>query len=220
MVGNRSMGRVTGENVSGQVLPTGLAVQQLTSVAHGKPSPVPGDPHPARAAVAAERARIAREMDDTVSKSLLGVSMIADSLVTAPEATDREALAQQLTELSRLARRAVSDARCVINNLREDVLGDEVRSVATGWGILTGIQVSLELAPGGTVPAEVRSEIMAILREALRNVEQHARASRVRILVRRAGQLLLLAVEDDGIGHRSGRPGHAAGGQAAVASPG
>ena len=151
------MGRVTGENVSGQVLPTGPAAQQLTSVADGTPLPVPGDPYPVRAAVAAERARIAREMDDTVSKSLLGVSMVADSLVTAPEATDREALAQQLTELARLARRAVSDARCVINNLREDVLGDEVRSVATGWGILTGIQVSLELAPGGTVPADVRA---------------------------------------------------------------
>ena len=45
-------------------------------------------------------------------------------------------------------------------------------------------------------------EIMAILREALRNVEQHARASRVRVLLRRAGQLLVLAVEDDGTGHR------------------
>ena len=32
----------------------------------------------ARSAVAAERARIMRELDDSVSKSLLGVSMIAE----------------------------------------------------------------------------------------------------------------------------------------------
>ena len=162
----------------------------------------PGDSHPVRAAVAAERARIAREMDDTVSKSLLGISMVADSLVTAPHAADRQALDQQLDELARLARRTVSDVRCVVNDLREEALGDEVRSVATGWGILTGIRVSLELAPGGTVPADARAEIMAILREALRNVEQHARAARIRVLLRRAGELLVLAVEDDGTGHR------------------
>jgi DNA-binding NarL/FixJ family response regulator len=196
------MGRVTGGNVSGQVLPAGPAAPQRTSERGGEPSPVLGDSHHVRAAVAAERARIAREMDDTVSKSLLGLSMVADSLVTAPKGPDRQALDQQLTELARLARRAVSDARCVMNDLREEALGDDVRSVATGWGILTGIHVSLELAPGGTVPADVRCDIMAILREALRNVEQHARASRVRVLLRKAGQRLVLAVEDDGTGHR------------------
>ena len=78
----------------------------------------------------------------------------------------------------------------------------EVRSVVTGWGVLTGIRVSLELAPGGGVPPDFRREIIAILREALRNVERHARASRVRVLLRRAGQLLVLAVEDDGAGQR------------------
>ena len=91
-----------------------------------------------------------------------------------------------MRELTRLARRAVADARCVIHGLREEPLRDEVRSVATAWGILTGIHVSLELASGGEVPADVRCEIVAILREALRNVEQHARASQVRVVLRRA----------------------------------
>ena len=161
-----------------------------------------GDSHPARAAVAAERARIAREMDDTISKSLLGISMVADSLMAAAHVDDRQALDQQLAELARLARRTVSDARSVLNDLREEALGDEVRSVAMGWSVLTGIDVSLELAPAGTVPADARGQIMAILREALRNVEHHARASRIRVVLRRAGQLVVLAVEDDGAGHR------------------
>jgi CheY-like chemotaxis protein len=77
-----------------------------------------------------------------------------------------------------------------------------VRSVATAWGILTGIRVNLELAPGGEVSAEVRCEIVAILREALRNVEQHARASQVRVVLRRARELVVLSVADDGTGHR------------------
>ncbi len=197
------MGRGTGENVPGQALSAGQSAQQRGSgVRGGTPLGVLGNSDQVRAAVEAERARIAREMDGTVGKSLLGVSMVADSLVTALQASDGQTLDQQLTELARLARRTVSDARCVINNLQEEALGDEVRSVATGWGILTGIRVSLELAPGGGMPEDFRHEIIAILREALRNVEKHARASRVRVLLRREGQLLVLAVEDDGAGHR------------------
>jgi DNA-binding NarL/FixJ family response regulator len=195
------MGWVTRENVSGQVLPAGPAAQQRASVP-GRTSPAAvDDSHQVRAAVAAERARIAREMDDTVSKSLLGISMVAASLATAPQAADRQALEQQLRDLTRLARRAVADARCVIHALREEPLRDEVRSVATAWGILAGIHVSLELAAGGEVSADVRSEVVAILREALRDVEQHAGASRVHIVLRRARGLVVLAVADDGAGH-------------------
>ena len=141
-------------------------------------------------------------MDDTVSKSLLGISMVAASLATAPRAGDRQALEQQLRELTRLARRAVADARCVIRDLREEPVRDEVRSVATAWGIVTGIHVSLELAPGGDVAADVRCELVAILREALRNVEQHARASQVRVVLRRARGVVVLSVADDGAGYR------------------
>ena len=196
------MGWATRENVPGQVRPAGPAAQRRASVPDGTPPPALGDSHQVRAAIAAERARIAREMDDTVSKSLLGISMVAASLATAPQAADRQALEQQLRELTRLARRAVADARCVIHGLREEALRDEVRSVATAWGILSGIRVILELAPGGEVSADVRCEIVAILREALRNVEQHARAGQVRVVLRRARGLAVLSVADDGTGHR------------------
>ncbi|HZC62207.1 MAG TPA: LuxR C-terminal-related transcriptional regulator [Streptosporangiaceae bacterium] len=192
----------TRENVSGQVRPADPAAQWRAGVPEGKSPPALGDSHHVRAAVAAERARIAREMDDTVSKSLLGISMVAASLATAPQAADRQTLEQQLRELARLARRTVADAQCVIHDLQEEALREQVRSVATAWGILTGIRVNLELAPGGEVSAEVRCEIVAILREALRNVEQHAQASQVRVVLCRARGLVVLSVADDGTGHR------------------
>jgi DNA-binding NarL/FixJ family response regulator/anti-sigma regulatory factor (Ser/Thr protein kinase) len=153
-----------------------------------------------RAAIAAERARIVREMDYTVSKSLLGVSMIAASMASGPSLADTKGVDQRLRELAQLARRAVADARRVINDQREEALADEVRGIATAWGILTGLGVGLELLPEGQAPAEIRAEITAVLRQALRNVEQHARASRVRVSMRRLGERLLLAVADDGSG--------------------
>ena len=115
------MGQASGGNASAQAGGT-----QHSILLDGVQHPIVRiDPLAVQAAVAAERARIAREMDDTVSKSLLGVSMVAASLASAPRADDTQVLDQQLRELTRLARRAVSDARCVINDLREEALADE-----------------------------------------------------------------------------------------------
>ena len=196
------MGWATRENVSGQVLPAGPAAQQQASVPGGESRPAPGDSHQVRAAVAAERARIAREMDDTVSKSLLGISMVAASLATAPQAADRQAVEQQLRELTRLARRAVADAR-----LRHPwpAGGTAARRSAErrdGLGHPGRHPCQPGAGPGGEVSADVRCEIVAILREALRNVEQHARASQVRVVLRRTRGLAVLTVADDGTGHR------------------
>ncbi len=178
----------------------GPATAQPVTLNGGQHVAGQGDSAEVQAAVAAERARIARDLDDAVSKNLLGVSMLASSLASAPRAADLRALDQRLRELTRLARRAVSDARSVINELREEPLAEEVRSVATAWGLFTGVSVSLELAPDSRAPARVRCEILADLREALRNVEQHARAGQVRVCLRPDGERLVLAVADDGVG--------------------
>lgn len=195
------MREATRENVPGQAWVTGPAALSVR-LNGGQQLAAPDASAEVRAAVAAERARIARELDEAVSKSLLGVSMLAASLASARRAADLRALDQRLRELTRLARRAVSDARSVINDLHEEALTEEVRSVATAWGLFTGVNVSLELAPDSLVSARARCEILADLREALRNVEQHARASQVRVCLRQAGERLLLAITDDGVGFR------------------
>jgi DNA-binding NarL/FixJ family response regulator/two-component sensor histidine kinase len=192
----------TRENIPGQAWVAGPATAQPVKVNGGQQPAGQGDSAEVQAAVAAERARIARELDDAVSKNLLGVSMLAASLAAAPRAADLRALDQRLRELTRLARRTVSDARSVINDLREEPLTEEVRSVATAWGLFTGVNISLELAPDNRAPARARCEILADLREALRNVEQHARAGQVRVCLRRVDERLVLAVADDGVGFR------------------
>jgi DNA-binding NarL/FixJ family response regulator len=108
-----------------------------------------------RAAVAAERARIVREMDETVSKSLFGVSMIAASLASAPSLADPQTLDQRLRELARLARLAVSDARCVIKDQREEV-SPPVRVVMADRNpvLRRGLAAAFECAPGIEIAAE------------------------------------------------------------------
>lgn len=153
-----------------------------------------------QAAVAAERSRIAREMHDSTSKSLLGIAIAAASLCAPRPPGDPRWLEQRLRDLARLAQHAVSETRSVINNLRDDPLGEAVRCVATAWGLAAGASVSLAVAPAGDAPEGVRREIVAVLCELLHNVQQHARASRVEVSLRTVAQGLSLAVADNGVG--------------------
>jgi ATP/maltotriose-dependent transcriptional regulator MalT len=75
-------------------------------------------------AVAAERARIASEMGETVSGSLLRVAMVATALLSPQRPTDPYALDQRLYELVRLARHAVTQAQRAIRGVQEDAPDD------------------------------------------------------------------------------------------------
>jgi DNA-binding NarL/FixJ family response regulator len=137
-------------------------------------------------------------LDEAACKSLLGVALAADSLA-ARWSADPRSLDDRLRELGRLARQAVSETRCVINDLRDDLLGNAVRSVVTAWGILAGVGVRLAVPRVSEATEDIRREVVAILRAALLNVEQHARASEVRVSLQ-TGDGLFLVVADNGAG--------------------
>lgn len=158
--------------------------------------------------VAAERARIARDLHDSVDKSLHDIALAAASLAASVTVRDEppgpESLRARLRELASLARSAISETRCVIYDLRDDTfpapLGETVRNLVAAWSVSSGVPVSLAVPPGADAAGESRREIITILREALRNVEMHAHATRVRILLRNASERLLLIISDNGRG--------------------
>ncbi|MFF4748805.1 sensor histidine kinase [Streptomyces sp. NPDC002514] len=74
-------------------------------------------------AVTAERARLAREMHDSVAKTLYGVALAADGLAASAAAgarTDPALIEQQAELVSRSARRAAAEARELLTDLRRD----------------------------------------------------------------------------------------------------
>lgn len=159
-----------------------------------------GEAFAVQAAVAAERARIGREMHDCIGKNLLGIAIAAASLCSQQRPADQHSRDQRLRDLARLAQHAVAETWSVINNLRDDALGDAVRCVAAAWGIAAGASVSVAVAPGSEATEEIRREIVVILHEVLRNVEKHAHASQVQVSLRRMAQGISLTVADDGVG--------------------
>ncbi|WP_162794749.1 sensor histidine kinase [Nonomuraea lactucae] len=157
-----------------------------------------------RSAAADERARLARELHDSVTKTLRGVSFAALAL---PSSLRRQpALAEQLADtVSRGAEAAAKEARQLLEGLRGDVPNQEfeetVRRVCEDWSLETRITVDLRADcpdPG----VAVRYEMVRVLQEALSNVQRHSSAGQVRVRLRGTGGWLELVVADDGFGFR------------------
>jgi signal transduction histidine kinase len=158
-------------------------------------------------AAAQERAHLAREMHDSLAKTVHGIGLLGSALA---EQLRRDASPRERT--ARLIELACCDAnrdtRSLIGGLRaltQGSLQDAVDASARRWERVTGVALSLEvvsdddLAPAETVDAQVSWAVVRLLDEALDNIRQHARASTVRVALQ-MGERVRLTVADDGRG--------------------
>ena len=155
------------------------------------------------AAIESERARIARDMHDSLAKTLHGMSLSASALTKWVE-RDPERAASDAAALAEAARDAAAETRTIIRDLREGALelplAESVRSYVEGFSGRTGIAASTEAEGAEAASATTRWELFAVLREALANVEEHAGAERVWVALQEDGENLVLSVRDDGRG--------------------
>nr|WP_244211581.1 histidine kinase [Streptomyces antibioticus] len=103
-------------------------------------------------AVSAERARLAREMHDSVAKTLYGVALAADGLAATASADgpDPARIREQAELVSRSARRAAAESRELLTDLRRDQpdapdrtpLWQELACRATDFATRTGLKVT------------------------------------------------------------------------------
>lgn len=155
------------------------------------------------AAAADERTRLAREMHDSLAKTLRGIAMAATAL---PAWIDRspERAAREARHLASAAEIASREARDLIADLRADELdrplAEAMREIAGKWSDRAGIRVTLDCAEDADLPLVARYEVVAIFREALANAEQHSEACTVRVRLARDGGSVVIDVHDDGRG--------------------
>jgi signal transduction histidine kinase len=160
--------------------------------------------HERREAAEEERARLARDVHDSLAKTVAGIGFAALALARKIDRDPQQASADA-RGLAEDARRATREAREIIESLRSEgaqrpggaagVLQDAVRRWAEGTPV--GVEVAIEDARLNPVAAR---ELEWILREALANVRQHAAASRVAVRLRTLGGRVVLTVADDGRG--------------------
>ncbi|WP_165975847.1 sensor histidine kinase [Actinomadura rubrisoli] len=156
-------------------------------------------------AAAEERNRLAREMHDSLAKTLQGITLSVASLPLwirdCPDRAERDAR-DILSALEVAAR----EARGLISDLREEAYGlplpAAVRRLAAEWGETRGVPVTarIEGPPAEDIPVTVRYEIISVLKEALTNVERHAGAGRVEVRLLSTVDTVRLTVRDDGAG--------------------
>ena len=165
----------------------------------------------ARAAVAEERARIARELHDEVAHAMSVIAVQADAAEGAL-AHDPALVERPLSAIRETARVALTDMRRVLGALR----GDDVASYAPEPGLArvgalleqtraAGLEVVLR-TEGEPTPLPPALDVAAyrVVQEGLTNVRKHAAARRVEVLIRYGRQAIEVEVRDDGDGSGAG----------------
>ncbi|TDC80849.1 histidine kinase [Actinomadura sp. 7K507] len=155
------------------------------------------------AAAAEERTRLAREMHDSLVKTLRGISMSASALPAwvsrSPDRAREEA--QRIVAAAEIASR---EARELIAELRTDTarrpLDEIVGDIAGSWAAAAGVEAQVSADSGVELPIRTRHEVAAILREALENVKRHADAPSIEVRLQNGGGRVVLTIADHGKG--------------------
>ena len=152
--------------------------------------------------IAEERARLARDLHDTVAQALVAVvtqlEAIGDSALSEPASLRRVEHAKSL------AREGLGEARRAVNALRPLVLDGTalphaLRRMLDQFSAVHGVAAAL------TVSGEPRAHpadpaLIRVVQESLSNVARHAGAQRVSVSLDYLEQDVLLDIHDDGAG--------------------
>jgi len=156
----------------------------------------------------AERRHVALELHDNITQLLCAVlfrsQALADSLSARQGPAKREANA-----LRELLGQTAEEVERISRNLRPSVL-EHLGLVAALEGARaefvsrTGLVFELTCEESAApLPFDTKMALFRIVQEALKNVEQHARASRVTVALTHREAGVQLSIRDDGIGFES-----------------
>jgi signal transduction histidine kinase/ligand-binding sensor domain-containing protein len=156
------------------------------------------------ALVLAERARIAREIHDTLVQGFVGIS--AQLAVALKSNGNDDAARQHVMVARKMARHSLTEAKRSMVDLRAAPLqGRDLTSalslVARRWagGSSTPVEIEISGVPG-QLSQELEQNVLRIAQEAVTNAMNHAEATRIWIHLYFVAASLTLEVKDDGRG--------------------
>jgi two-component system sensor histidine kinase DesK len=150
----------------------------------------------ARAAVAEERLRIARDVHDLLGHSLSLITLKAE-LAGRVIGSDPERAAKEITELESVARQSLSDVREAVAGFRQPDLAGEL-AAARQMLDAAGITSAIESIDTGRLPQEVDAALAWAVREGTTNVVRHSRATHVSILITAGPATVVAEISDNG----------------------
>ncbi|HEX4039686.1 MAG TPA: two-component regulator propeller domain-containing protein [Acidobacteriaceae bacterium] len=165
-------------------------------------------------AVLGERARIAREIHDTLAQGFVAVSVHLE-LVAQLMRSSGEAAKQQLEHAQALVRSSLEDARMSIWELRSQAtereeLATRMLRMAEDTVAREGSQARVQMRVAGTnhpLDASVERELARIAREAVVNAVRHGKARNILLRLEFDGSMFGMEIRDDGKGFAGSAPG-------------
>lgn len=165
--------------------------------------------------VLAERARLAREIHDTVAQGLSSIQM----LLHAAERADPDRPGVEHIQLAReTAATNLADTRRFIRELTPPALDDHglggaLRRLAVSQWATEGLEVNVRVSDSVELPMHVQTALLRIAQGAIANVIQHAHASTATITLVIDLDRLYFAITDDGHGFDPAQPSSQTGGR-------
>jgi signal transduction histidine kinase len=149
-----------------------------------------------------ERARIARELHDSISQELFSLSVLAGGLRRA--LPPGSGVLSEVETMERTAGDTMREMQSLLLALRPvalDELGlaSAIEGICHAYTERAGVQVRAELEPVELSPA-LEHAILRVTQEALANAVRHADTDRVTVRLRVCEDLVVLEIADNGRG--------------------
>ena len=150
-----------------------------------------------------ERRRIERDLHDGAQQRLVSLAMELGR-ARAKFGSDPEAAEAIVGQAHEQAKEALTELRNLVRGVHPPVLSDRGLDAAlSGLAALNPVPVTVRVDLAERPPPAVEAIAYFVVAEALTNVAKHAKASRALVTVSRTGDLLNVAISDDGIGGAS-----------------
>jgi len=158
-----------------------------------------------QAATLEERQRLARELHDSVTQSLYGVTLYAEAAARLLTAGESGLASDHLREVRQTAQEALREMRLLIFELRPPVLEQEGLVAALGARLeavegRSGLETQYVVEGESHLPPEIEEGLYRIAQEALNNALKHAQAHCITVHLRQDKGTVTLEINDDGIG--------------------
>ena len=172
--------------------------------------------------ILAERARLSREIHDTLLQSLVGVALQFDVLAGSLDGAPGQAK-QRLRSIRKDVEEYIREARESIWSLRSRPSGRSLATVLreTSEHVTRDTALEIDFSVAGTpqqVSTVAEEQLVRICREAVTNSLQHAAAERVEVGLQYDGDAVLLRIADDGCGFDASPAAGEAGGHLGLVS--
>jgi signal transduction histidine kinase len=158
-------------------------------------------------AVVEERNRLARELHDSVTQALYGITLHAEAAYRQLNSRNSKLALEQMVELKNTAQEALREMRLLIFELRPSVvelqgLIPALRARLEAVEERAGLQVEMNVDESLVISDRVQDGFYRIAQEALNNALKHAKANQIILNLSGGLSRVVLEIIDDGVGFK------------------